>query len=61
MTIPSLFSLLSENDKSDQLFLLRTRIIVNDLATDEIKIKLKSQNVVQEQFYNKSTGDTSQT
>ncbi|MGD1834369.1 MAG: hypothetical protein ACPKQO_01445 [Nitrososphaeraceae archaeon] len=61
MTIPSLSSLLSENDKSDQLFLLRTRIIVNDLATDQIKIKLKSQNVVQEQFYNKSTSDTSQT
>ena len=61
ITIPSAFSQLLENENTDNSFLLKARIIVKDSNTDTIEVKLKSQNVIQEQFYDRSIDDNSQT
>ena len=61
VTLPSAFSQLLENEKSDQSFLLRARIIVNDPTTETVGVKLKSQNIAQEQSYDRSVDDNSQT
>ncbi|MGD1838984.1 MAG: hypothetical protein ACPKPY_13125 [Nitrososphaeraceae archaeon] len=61
ITIPLAFSQAFENENIDNYFLLKARIIVKDSSTQTIEVKLKSQNIVQEQFYDRSIDDNSQT
>ena len=60
-TIPVAFSQLLEDEKGEKSFLLRARIIVKDPNTETIQIKFKSQNAAQEQLYDRSADDNSQT
>ena len=55
------FSQLLQNEIKEDSFLLKARIIVKDSKTETIQVKLKSQNSIQEQFYDKSMDDNSQT
>ena len=55
------FSQVLQNENKQDLFLLKARIIVKDSKTEKIEVKLKSQNAIQEQFYDKSIDDNSQT
>ncbi|MGD1837861.1 MAG: hypothetical protein ACPKPY_07360 [Nitrososphaeraceae archaeon] len=61
VAIPSAFSQFGENLKGEQSFLLKARIIVNDPGTKTVEIKLKSENVAQEQLYDRSLDNNSKT
>ena len=61
MSIPKAFSQLSDDDdeEEDRLFLLRARIIVDDQNTEQVEIKFKSDNVAQQEVFEKSENSTS--
>ena len=61
VTIPPVFSQLGDNLKGDQSFLLKARIVVSDPGTKTVEIKLKSENVAQEQIYDRSLDNNSKT
>ena len=61
MSIPLIFAQLSEDTKDSEQFLLKARVIVKDPNTEQVEIKLKSENVAQEKFYDKNLDDNSKT
>ena len=61
MTIPLAFSQFVEDDEKDKSFLLRARIIINDQSTEQVEIKLKSENVAQQEFFDKNIENKSKT